>query len=79
MAQASDAGQASLLGDWFLCEDKDCNSVTYEGWRFQSDGKSISLFAAPPFLEGDETYCVNGNILVVIRANKTKAKLTILK
>jgi hypothetical protein len=82
---------ASIYGDWFLCETEKCDKVTYQGWGLHSDGKHPALFAEPPYLEPDETYCsswkgdlkkyfeVKGDTLVFIQPDKTTAELTIVE
>ena len=35
--------QASLVGDWILCEDEACSLLGDDGYRFAADGNAFSL------------------------------------
>jgi hypothetical protein len=45
------------IGDWFLCLNSQCSIISYNGWRFETDGTTRWTYGEPPTLEGGETYC----------------------
>jgi hypothetical protein len=49
--------QSNIYGDWFACEDPDCNNVGFVGWRIRPDGNIHQMYSEPPYLESDEQYC----------------------
>jgi hypothetical protein len=47
----------SIVGDWFLCQDSDCNKLDNDGLRFEAIGKARGLKAPGSELSPTGKYC----------------------
>ncbi len=48
---------SGVLGDWFTCKTKDCNTLDNDGMQLKTGGSAIGLTAPGETLEAKETYC----------------------
>ena len=54
-------GTGDLVGDWFICDDPNCESIDDDGVRFTPDGTWLELDAEDQILTGEPVCVEVGN------------------